>query len=36
MKPLGAEWMVAFHSHIKKNSDMVRNGFKEAGIFDCL
>ena len=36
MKPLGAEWMVALHSHIKNNPDLVRNGFKEAGIFDCI
>ena len=32
MKPLGAEWMVALHSHIKNNPDLVKNGFKEAGI----
>ena len=33
MKP---EWMVALHDHIKSNPDLVFNGFKEAGIFDCV
>ena len=36
IKPLGAKWMVALHDHIKSNPDLVKNGFKEAGIFDCL
>ena len=36
IKPLCAKWMVALHDHIKSNPDLVKNGFKEAGIFDCL
>ena len=36
IKPLGAKWMVAAHDHIKNNPDLVKNGFKEAGISDCL
>ena len=36
MKPLSTGWMVALHDHIKSNPDLVFNGFKEAGIFDCV
>ena len=36
IKPLGAEWMVALHNYIKSKPDLVINGFKEAGIFDCI
>lgn len=36
IKPLGAKWMVALHDHVKSNPDLVKNGFKEAGIFGCL
>ena len=36
VKPLSAKWMVVVHEHIKNNPDLVKNGFKEAGISDCL
>ena len=36
VKPLSAKWMVAVHEHIKNSPDLVKNGFKEAGISDCL
>jgi len=36
IKPLGTDWMVALYSHIKSNPDIVKDGFKEAGIFDCI
>ena len=36
IKPLHAQWLVALYNHIKSNPDIVKNGFKKAGILDCL
>ena len=36
IKPLCAKWIVSIYEHIKSNPALVSNGFKEAGIFDCL
>lgn len=36
MKPLGAQWMVELFDHFKAKSSVICNGFKAAGIADCL
>ena len=36
IKPLHAQWMVTLYNHIKSNPDIVKNGFKKAGILDSL
>ena len=36
VKPLGARWMVSLYDYLKAKPDIVRNGFKEAGIVNCL
>ena len=36
MKPLGAQWMVELFNHFKVKSSIICNGFKVAGIADCL
>ena len=36
VKPLGAAWMVSLYDYLKSKPDIIRNGFKEAGILDCL
>lgn len=36
VKPLGARWMVSLYDHLKAKPDIIRNGFKEAGIVNCL
>ena len=36
IKPLGAKWIVSLYEYIKSNPTLVRNGFKEAGILDCV
>ena len=36
MKPLGAQWMVELFDHFKAKSSVICNGFKAAGITDCL
>lgn len=32
MKPLGAKWIVSLYDYLGSNSDIIRNGFKSAGI----
>ena len=36
MKPLGAQWMVELFNYFKAKSSIIGNGFKAAGIADCL
>lgn len=36
MKPLGAQWIRRMHDHLLANPDIIRNGFKAAGIVDCF
>ena len=36
IKALHAQWMVTLYNHIKSNPDIVKNGFKKAGILDSL
>ena len=36
VKPLGARWMTSLYDYLKAKPDIVRNGFKEAGIVNCL
>ena len=35
MKPLGAKWLVELHDYMKGKPDIIKNGFKEAGIPNC-
>ena len=32
VKPLGAQWMVELYAYLKGKPDIIRNGFKEAGL----
>ena len=36
IKPLSASWLVSFYDYLKNKPNLIRNGFKEAGIIDCL
>jgi len=36
MKPLGAQWLFDLYYHFKANTSIIHNGFKAAGIVDCL
>ena len=36
VKPLGAKWMVKLYDYLKSKPEIVQNGFKGAGITDCL
>ena len=36
VKPLSAKWIVSMFSYFKDNPSIVQNGFKEAGIINCL
>ena len=36
MKPLSAKWIESMLLYFKDNPSIVRNGFKEAGIINCL
>lgn len=36
VKPLGARWMVKVYDYMKSNPEIIRNGFKGAGITDFL
>ena len=36
LKPLGAEWINLMHKYIQNNPTIVKNGFKAAGILECL
>ncbi len=35
VKPLSVKWLIAVHEYIGSHSDIVKNGFKEAGITVC-
>ena len=32
VKPLGAQWMVELYDNLKGKPNIIRNGFKEAGL----
>ena len=36
VKPLGARWIVKVYDYMKSNPEIIRNGFKGAGITDFL
>ena len=36
MKPLNTRWIVSAYNHLKENTEVVINGFKEAGITQIL
>ena len=36
MRELGARWLVAFFDHVRSHPELIRNGFKEAGIIDAI
>lgn len=36
MKPLGARWMIQLYDYFKSTPEVVVNGFKATGIFDCV
>ena len=36
MKPLGAQWLVELYDHFKANPTVLLNGFRAAGITNCL
>ena len=35
MKPLGAKWLIELYDYMKGKPDIIKNGFKEAGIQNC-
>ena len=36
MKELSSRWFISAHDHIRANPDIVKNGFKKAGITNAL
>ena len=36
MKELGAQWLNAFYSHMQSHSDIIVNGFRNAGIVEAI
>lgn len=36
LKPMGAKWLINAFAYIQDNPDIIKNGFKEAGITDAL
>ena len=36
LKPLGAEWLNLMHKYNQENPTIIKNGFKAAGILECL
>ena len=36
IKPLSTSWLVSLNNYLKSKSNLIRNGFKEAGIIECL
>ena len=36
VKPLGAVWMIQLYDYLKSEPQLIQNGFKGAGILDCL
>ena len=35
-KPLGAQWMIKLYDYLKSKPDIIKNGFRGAGISDYL
>jgi len=36
MKPLGAKWLVDLYDYLKDKPEIIKNGFKEAGLLECV
>ena len=36
VKPLGAKWLIALYHYFENNPSICINGYKEAGILDCI
>ena len=36
VKPLGAQWMIKLYNHLKSHPEIIQNGFRAAGITECL
>ena len=36
VKPLGAHWMIQLYDYLKLHPEIIKNGFKGAGITDFL
>jgi hypothetical protein len=36
MKPLGAKWLMEAVQEIKQRTDLIRNGFHNAGIINAI
>jgi hypothetical protein len=36
MKELSAQWLLGFSDYLASKPDIIRNGFKAAGILDAL
>ena len=36
VKPLGAQWMIKLYDYVKSKPDIIKNGFRGAGIADYL
>ena len=36
VKPLGAQWMIKAHDHVRSHPEIVVNGFKGSGIYNCI
>ena len=36
VKPLGARWIIKLFDYLTSKPDIIKNGFKGAGIVDCL
>ena len=36
VKELSSQWFISAYDHIQSNPDIVKNGFKKAGITDAL
>lgn len=36
VKELGSKWFISAYNHIRSNPDIVKNGFKKAGITEAL
>ena len=36
IKPIHAQWLIDVHATMKEKSELIIDGFKKSGIFDCL
>ena len=36
IKPLGAQWLMDMYDHLLEHPDIIKNGLKDAGIFDIF